>query len=207
MFRKVLVGVFLVGVVGAVVAGIVALATPSECALAQQEGKRTAVEQGNGYRGGREEEGYRRNDNSSRFDREPGTAGNGRGRQTANADPGSDTAGYGRGQNRNTGQPQRVEQPSEHDAWQTVEGAVIETVELVVETIDGDTVQVGLGPSHYRESQGFIVNVGDRVRVSGYWEGDEFKAAEVENLSTGIEIVLRDASGRPMWAGQGRRSG
>jgi hypothetical protein len=90
---------------------------------------------------------------------------------------------------------------------EAVEGVVVETVELVVETADGQTVQVGLGPSNYRQGQGFVLNVGDHVRVSGYWEGDEFKATQVENLDTGDSIVLRDLSGRPMWAGQGRRGG
>jgi hypothetical protein len=90
--------------------------------------------------------------------------------------------------------------------WETVEGTVLETDELVVETADGQIVQIGLGPSHYREGQGFTLQVGDEVRVSGYWEDGEFKAGQVEILATGAHIVLRDASGRPMWAGQGRRS-
>ena len=88
-----------------------------------------------------------------------------------------------------------------------IEGFVVETDELVVETADGQTVQVGLGPSQYREDQGFVLNLGTQVRVSGYWEEDEFKAMQVEDLDTGESIVLRDVSGRPMWAGQGRRSG
>jgi hypothetical protein len=85
-----------------------------------------------------------------------------------------------------------------------IEGLVLAMDELVIETSSGTTVQVGLGPSFYRESQGFVLEVGANVRVSGYWEENEFKAAQVENLDTGQSIILRDASGRPMWAGQGR---
>jgi hypothetical protein len=99
-----------------------------------------------------------------------------------------------------TGEPQ-----AEVQEWVTVEGTVVETAELAVETA-GETVQIGLGPSHYREGQGFVLSLGDQVRVSGYWEDGEFKAGEVENLSTGLKITLRDAYGRPMWSGQGRRS-
>ena len=65
-------------------------------------------------------------------------------------------------------------------------------------------MHVGLGPSFYRESQGFVLKLGENVRVSGYWEDDEFKAAQIESLDSGESIVLRDVSGRPMWAGQGR---
>lgn len=87
---------------------------------------------------------------------------------------------------------------------ETVEGIVVETEELVIETTTGETVQVGLGPSFYRESQGFALQGSETVRVSGYWEDDEFKATQLVNLDTGQSIVLRDATGRPMWAGQGR---
>ena len=81
---------------------------------------------------------------------------------------------------------------------------MVETAELVIETDSGVTVQVGLGPSHYREGQGFVLSTGDNVRASGYWQDGEFKAAQLINLDTGAQITLRDASGRPVWAGQGR---
>ena len=73
-----------------------------------------------------------------------------------------------------------------------IEGVVFETDELFIETADEGTVQVGLGPSAYREAQGFVLQVGENVRVSGYWEDDEFKAVQLENLSTGQSIVLSE---------------
>ena len=87
----------------------------------------------------------------------------------------------------------------------TVDAEAAGRLEILVP--EGATVQVGLGPSQYREEQGFVLNVGDQVVVTGYWEDDEFKALMVENLDQGTEIVLRDPAGRPMWSGQGRRSG
>lgn len=110
--------------------------------------------------------------------------------------PGNQGRGYGQGAGR---------QPNVDVGGQTLTGVVRETVELVIETTDGEMVQVGLGPSSYREAQGFSLNLGDQVRVTGYWEGDEFKATGIENLTTGAQIMLRDALGRPMWAGQGRQ--
>ena len=85
-----------------------------------------------------------------------------------------------------------------------MEGAVVALDDLVIETASGKRVQVGLGPSTYREAQGFDLQIGQDVRVAGYWEDGEFRATQVENLTTGNGIVLRDATGRPMWAGQGR---
>jgi hypothetical protein len=109
-----------------------------------------------------------------------------------------------RGQGQDGGLNGTCEPQAELEEWVTVEGTVLQTLELVVETEDGETVQVGLGPSHYRDAQGFVLGVGDQVRISGYWEDGEFKAGQVENLTNGDTITLRDAYGRPMWSGQGR---
>ncbi|MBN1641176.1 MAG: hypothetical protein JXA09_08065 [Anaerolineae bacterium] len=92
------------------------------------------------------------------------------------------------------------------ETLETIQGTVLETTELVIETETG-TVQVGLGPSQFREERGFVLRVGDQVAVTGFWEDGEFKATTVVNLDLDTEIVLRDSSGHPMWSGQGRRSG
>ena len=39
--------------------------------------------------------------------------------------------------------------------------------------------------------------------MTGFYEDGEFKAGTVENLTTGETIILRDETGRPMWAGAG----
>jgi hypothetical protein len=207
MIKKILVGVFVIGIVGAIVAGVVELVTPSEHAYAQQErgGNQAIAQQGNGQRGRNQQ-----NVTPDAADDESGTTGYGRGRETTGTGTELDAPRHGRGQNQNSNQPGRAETQVEHGEWQTLEGTVVETTELVIETTNGESVQIGLGPVNYRDSQGFVLNVGDTIRVSGYWENlaeDEFKATQVENLSTGTQIVLRDASGRPMWAGQGRRGG
>ena len=44
----------------------------------------------------------------------------------------------------------------------------------------------------------------DPVEVMGFYEGDSFEAAQIRNLSHGDEVVLRDETGRPFWAGRGR---
>jgi hypothetical protein len=179
MFKKILVGGFLLLMVGAVAAGAYALFSQAEsaeaCTQTRASEPRAVARQGIGERGGRLESG-----------------------------PQGDT---GTGQELGREQRSRAEEQTEHAEWQTLEGVVVETQELVITTAHGETVQVGLGPSHYRDAQGFILAEGIKVSVQGYWEDGEFKAAEITNLDTGDSITLRDASGRPMWAGQGRGQG
>jgi hypothetical protein len=196
---KIIVGGFLLAMVGAIVAGIVFLAWPSletHAGRGRGQGRQETLVQQSASGQGR---GVRVEEAAPQGSLGRGQESSGQGAR----------GGYGRGQGQG-GQGARAAEAGvqvEAADWETVEGVVVETVELVVQMADGQTVQVGLGPSHYRESQGFALEVGDRVKVSGYWEDGEFKAMQVENLDTGDSIVLRDLSGRPMWAGQGRRSG
>jgi hypothetical protein len=226
MLKKILVGGFLLIMVGAVVAGAIALFTPSEDAHARQgRGQGAIANQGTsaqlaGNGQGRGQGGRTATANRSASAQvAPGGQGRAQGEgrglgagggAQAKADDVAPASGEGRG--RGQGNPQRARTESQAEAldtqtWQTIEGTVLQTEELVIETADGQTVQVGLGPSHYRESQGFVLQTGEQVRVSGHLEDGEFKAGQIENLDTGQSIVLRDASGRPMWAGQGRRQG
>jgi hypothetical protein len=86
--------------------------------------------------------------------------------------------------------------------WETLTGIVtVVDSEITVQTAQGE-ILVGMGQSAYRES--FGLEVGDQVSVVGFYEDGEFKAGTVENLTTGETIVLRDETGRPMWAGQGQ---
>ena len=77
--------------------------------------------------------------------------------------------------------------------------------DIIVQSADGAEVLVGTGPQ-YLQSQGFVLESGDAVRISGYWDDGEFKAAQITRLSDGASIVLRDAEGRPAWAGSGQRA-
>ena len=82
---------------------------------------------------------------------------------------------------------------------------IVSYSEILVRISDGSEVLVGLGQAWYREQAGFTIAVGDEVSVVGFHEDGEFKAVTVENVTTGTAITLRDATGRPAWAGQGNR--
>ena len=73
-----------------------------------------------------------------------------------------------------------------------------------IETAGGAVIPFEGQPLSYALSQGLILKLGDAVTVSGYEENDDFKIGQVTNLSTGASVTLRDASGRPGWAGAGR---
>jgi len=91
------------------------------------------------------------------------------------------------------------------DVWETLSGVVTAVgSEITVQTDEG-AVLVGLGQAWYRDEAGFVIEVGDEVVVSGFYEDGEFKAGTVENSTTGETLTLRDETGRPMWAGQGQR--
>lgn len=86
--------------------------------------------------------------------------------------------------------------------WETLTGTVTAVDgEVTVKTAGGE-VLVGMGQAAYWE--GFVLEVGNQVSVVGFFEDGEFKAQTVENLTLGGTIVLRDSSGRPMWAGGGK---
>jgi len=76
---------------------------------------------------------------------------------------------------------------------------------LLVDTAGGETLIVEGRAWMYALDQGFQVEVGDQLALSGFYEDDEWKTNEIENLSNGMRLVIRSDRGRPMWAGQGRQ--
>ncbi len=86
----------------------------------------------------------------------------------------------------------------------TAQGTVIALEpELEIMTAQG-ALHIGMGPSDYRQAQGFAPHLGDELLVIGFAEDGELKAIEAWNLTTGQKITLRQMNGQPMWSGQGR---
>jgi hypothetical protein len=87
----------------------------------------------------------------------------------------------------------------------TLSGRVVELSgdELIVQTDEG-SVAMHLGPEWYWESEGIGLQDGDEVEVSGFYESDACEVTRIDNLTTGLAVTLRDDTGRPLWAGQGR---
>jgi len=76
---------------------------------------------------------------------------------------------------------------------------------LLVDTTRGETLIVEGRTWMYALDQGFQAEVGDQLALSGFYEDGEWKTSEIENLSKGMSLVIRSDRGRPIWAGQSRQ--
>jgi hypothetical protein len=89
--------------------------------------------------------------------------------------------------------------------WEQVLGTVLRVNETAMEMAVSDTeVFVIEGQSwRYAQKLGFTAQIGDELSMFGFLEDDEFKVGSLENTVSEQIVVLRDPSGRPVWAGGG----
>ena len=139
--------------------------------------------------------------------------GQGRGRDnqvtTDTTNGGQGQGGYpqdtlnGRGQGRSSvDQAQIVERLK-------LEGTVVsvDDTTLLVQTSSGEQVTVENRPWQYALGAKFSAQVGDQVAVTGYYQSGVFEVSQIDNLTNGKSVVLRDETGRPGWSGRGQRNG
>jgi hypothetical protein len=91
------------------------------------------------------------------------------------------------------------------ESWETLSGRVltVEDDELTIQTGEG-LVTLHLGPEWYWEVEGIALAEGDQAEASGFYEDDRFELARIKNNTSGQEVLLRDETGRPLWASRGR---
>ena len=89
--------------------------------------------------------------------------------------------------------------------WRTLQGSVasLDDLALVLTLQDGSQLLIEGRPWAYALEQNFTTRVGSTLQVNGFDEDGEFKTAEIKDLTAGTSLILRDQSGRPMWAGRG----
>jgi hypothetical protein len=190
MIKRIVLGTLLVGLIGILVAGAIIRTVDKTENVAEARGLEREGETG-AHVEGQHGQGF----GAGAFASESQPQGRG---------------GYGQGGARGSEVERQVPNyEAQPEASLQYEGTVIRApadgVDLLIETGGGEKVKVGTGPG-YMEAQGFTLQVGERVQVSGYLEGDELKAAQVTRLSDGQTITLRDDFGRPAWSGAGRRA-
>ena len=91
--------------------------------------------------------------------------------------------------------------------WQVVSGTVTSVADDLVEiqTVAGTVIPFEGRPLSFAAEQGFALAVGDAVTLSGFEENGAFTIGKVTKLSDNSSVTLRDANGRPGWAGRGRQ--
>ncbi len=95
---------------------------------------------------------------------------------------------------------------AENRAATVLTGTVVQLdgSELVLQTPEGAQILAGFGKPGFWESLGIMLQAGDPVEITGFWEGAEFQVQTLTAPATGQTVVLRDETGRPLWAGGGR---
>jgi len=91
----------------------------------------------------------------------------------------------------------------------TLQGTVdsVDQDTLVIKTGDGQQVIVEGRPWSFAQEAGFTAQVGDPISLTGFDEGGQFEVMQMQDKTNGQSVVLRDETGRPGWSGRGRRSG
>ncbi len=92
---------------------------------------------------------------------------------------------------------------NEDHIWVSLTGAIfsLSTEEMQVVMDSGEIINVADRGWRFALEQGFDPLSGDQVVLRGFFEVGVFETAEIINLSTGQVVVIRDESGRPLWAG------
>lgn len=123
-------------------------------------------------------------------------------RTAAKTGEGAEAPGRGGGQGGGTGEAQV-------DEWLTLTGRVVsaDADALVVQTATGEQVVVENRPWSFAQELGFAAAAGDELTVTGFYEEGSLEVGKIANQHTGQQVQLREESGRPLWAGRGRRNG
>ena len=189
MLKKVLWGVLFVGLIGILVTGAVVRT------MAKTEHGTEAQTLGHGYghsEAGESGLGYGWDDSQVGAVAADGP-GRGRGGYGGQGREGPSRGGTGIGQ-------------IQVEEWLTIQGTVasVDADALIVETTEGEQVAVENRAWWFAQERGFSAQIGDQVTLVGFYEEGEFKAGQIKNTTSGQTILMRDESGRPLWAGQGR---
>lgn len=92
----------------------------------------------------------------------------------------------------------------DHD-WLELKGVVVQVddIAIVVETGNEEFVEISRRAYRFAAELGYSPRVGDEIVLAGFFEGNEFEVGSImEELSEQV-WVLRDKTGRPLWAGSG----
>jgi hypothetical protein len=192
MLKKIVLGTLLVGLIGILVVGAVI--------RTMDKTERVAEASGRGYgRNGAEAGTYAAGGSTGLT---TGVSGQGFGQ-------GGNRGGYG-GQGREDAPGDQTGTGQANvEEWLTLQGTVVsvDADTLVVQTVSGEQVTMENRPWWFAQEQGFSAQVGDQVTLIGFYENDSFEVGQIDDITKGQTVLVRDENGRPLWAGCGRRGG
>jgi hypothetical protein len=114
---------------------------------------------------------------------------------------GGQNDGQGGGLAASGGNPQ-----AEVSEWVTLQGVVesVSTDSVVITAATGEAIILDGRAWSFAQEAGFTVQSGDEVTLTGFYDDGELEIGYVEDVTSGQSIQLREQSGRPAWAGNGR---
>ena len=115
-----------------------------------------------------------------------------------------------RGQNGQSADGDHIPNPQAVvDEWITLTGTLVsfQGGNMTMSTTNGDLIAFQTGQPRFFAEQGVTFQVGDEIQLVGFYQGEQFSAGEITQLSTGLRVMLRDPNGRPLWAGPGSGNG
>lgn len=115
-----------------------------------------------------------------------------------------------RGQNGQQADGDHIPEPqAQVDEWITLEGRLMsfQGGNMTMSTANGSLINFQTGQPRFFAEQGVTFQVGDQISILGFYEGEQFMAGEITQLSTNFRVMLRDPNGRPLWAGPGNSNG
>ncbi len=83
----------------------------------------------------------------------------------------------------------------------------VDNTALLVQASSGEQVTVENRPWQYALGANFSAQVSDQVTLTRFYQSGVFQVSQMNNLTNGKSVVLRDAAGRPGWSGRGQRNG
>jgi hypothetical protein len=114
------------------------------------------------------------------------------------------------GQNAGSQDGQHTPDPkAQVDEWITIEGTLssFQSGNMTVTTTQSEVIAFKTGRPRFLTEQNVNFQVGDEIKVTGFYENGQFTAGEITQLATGLRVMLRDPNGRPLWAGPGNGTG
>lgn len=125
----------------------------------------------------------------------------------------SSTSGQSRGSGsgRGGGQAQNADGLRESNEDDTSDRFLITAVFIgidgdywILQSIDGTSVELRGRTLRYIQDKGFSIAIGDVLSLEGFYEANgRFVIIKITNAASGQSLQIRDAYGRPAWAGSG----